>query len=129
MLCKWTLDQVLVAGTLNKVEGVTDCHALMTWTARDRRVYRLGIWLSTCHTLEEPNDRTTGSGMCPEVFGARNLDSELHGGVAQLEEHLLCKQGVRGSSPLVSTRSLSDGLMRQMAIGLQKQQTNLAWWQ
>ena len=26
------------------------------------------------------------------------------GAIAQLEEHLLCKQGVRGSSPLSSTR-------------------------
>ncbi len=26
-----------------------------------------------------------------------------HGGVAQLAEHCLCKAGVRGSSPLVST--------------------------
>ncbi len=28
---------------------------------------------------------------------------EKHGGVAQLGEHLLCKQGVRGSIPLIST--------------------------
>ena len=26
-----------------------------------------------------------------------------HGDVAQLEEHLLCKQGVVGSSPIIST--------------------------
>ena len=35
-----------------------------------------------------------------------------YGGVAQLGEHLLCKQGVRGSIPLISTmvvwRSESD---------------------
>jgi hypothetical protein len=32
------------------------------------------------------------------------------GGIAQLEEHLLCKQGVSGSNPLTSTsRSISDG--------------------
>jgi hypothetical protein len=30
------------------------------------------------------------------------------GDVAQLVEHLLCKQGVGGSSPLVSTRIASD---------------------
>ena len=29
-----------------------------------------------------------------------------HGGVAQLGEHLPCKQGVRGSNPLISTVSL-----------------------
>ena len=27
----------------------------------------------------------------------------LYGGVAQLGEHLPCKQGVRGSNPLIST--------------------------
>ncbi len=27
------------------------------------------------------------------------------GGIAQLEEHLLCKQGVSGSNPLTSTMS------------------------
>src|SRR5215469_11440994 len=30
-------------------------------------------------------------------------DLRLPGAIAQLEEHLLCKQGVRGSSPLSST--------------------------
>ena len=28
---------------------------------------------------------------------------EEHGGLAQLGEHLLCKQGVKGSIPLIST--------------------------
>ena len=28
-----------------------------------------------------------------------------HGGVAQLGEHLLCKQGVIGSSPFISTNT------------------------
>jgi hypothetical protein len=32
------------------------------------------------------------------------------GGIAQLEEHLLCKQGVSGSNPLTSTsRSFREG--------------------
>jgi hypothetical protein len=31
-------------------------------------------------------------------------DLRFPGAIAQLEEHLLCKQGVRGSSPLSSTR-------------------------
>ena len=30
------------------------------------------------------------------------------GDVAQLVEHLLCKQGVRGSSPLISTRDACE---------------------
>ena len=28
----------------------------------------------------------------------------VSGGIAQLEEHLLCKQGVNGSIPFISTR-------------------------
>ena len=31
------------------------------------------------------------------------------GGVAQLGEHLLCKQGVIGSIPIVSTRGVFNG--------------------
>ena len=32
---------------------------------------------------------------------------EIYGGIAQLGEHLLCKQGVSGSIPLISTKSES----------------------
>ena len=32
-----------------------------------------------------------------------------YGGVAQLGEHLPCKQGVRGSIPLISTRGRKAG--------------------
>ena len=34
--------------------------------------------------------------------------SNLHGGVAQLGEHLLCKQGVIGSIPFTSTNCKDD---------------------
>ena len=34
----------------------------------------------------------------------RLVDPRYCGDVAQLGEHLLCKQGVRGSNPLISTR-------------------------
>ena len=33
-----------------------------------------------------------------------------YGGVAQLGEHLPCKQGVRGSNPLTSTRNAERGM-------------------
>ena len=33
----------------------------------------------------------------------------LYGGVAQLGEHLLCKQGVIGSIPIISTSKVSKG--------------------
>ena len=36
-----------------------------------------------------------------------------HGGVAQLGEHLPCKQGVMGSNPIIST----SGMMPQSKIG------------
>ena len=50
---------------------------------------------------------------CPKSTG-RDVPRgmELHGGVAQLGEHLPCKQGVKGSNPFISTikeRSLRDG--------------------
>ena len=32
----------------------------------------------------------------------------MKGGVAQLGEHLLCKQGVVGSSPITSTKQMTD---------------------
>ena len=35
-----------------------------------------------------------------------NRNSAEHGGVAHLGEHLPCKQGVRGSIPLISTTVL-----------------------
>ena len=33
---------------------------------------------------------------------------ELHGGVAQLGEHLPCKQGVMGSNPIISTITTNE---------------------
>ena len=35
--------------------------------------------------------------------GQRNPKREERGGIAQLGEHLLCKQGVKGSNPFIST--------------------------
>ena len=35
----------------------------------------------------------------------------MYGGVAQLGEHLPCKQGVRGSNPLISKRTVKTVLM------------------
>ena len=34
-----------------------------------------------------------------------NTPTSKYGGVAQLGEHLLCKQGVIGSNPFISTRA------------------------
>ena len=38
-----------------------------------------------------------------EKKGKKILEYPAHGGVAQLGEHLLCKQGVIGSNPFIST--------------------------
>ena len=43
---------------------------------------------------------------CSATFGKG--DPLLPGGVAQLGEHLLCKQGVMGSSPIISTKVVGD---------------------
>ena len=42
---------------------------------------------------------------CLILKARRKKDSEFSksGGIAQLGEHLLCKQGVIGSSPIIST--------------------------
>jgi hypothetical protein len=42
----------------------------------------------------------------------RSSDGLFFGDVAQLEEHLLCKQGVVGSSPIISTTSTNTLLSR-----------------
>ena len=38
------------------------------------------------------------------------------GGVAQLGEHLLCKQGVIGSNPFISTNPYVGGACRQLTV-------------
>ena len=52
--------------------------------------------------LRETNDRC----LIFEALLAFQREKELsHGGVAQLGEHLLCKQGVIGSNPFISTNA------------------------
>ena len=47
--------------------------------------------------------------MKTEVFKSEKISHEKkHGGVAQLGEHLLCKQGVRSSILLISTRGYEE---------------------
>ena len=47
---------------------------------------------------------------CSALFNLEGVSLRL-GGLAQLVEHLLCKQGVSGSSPLIST----NGPIAQLA--------------
>ena len=56
---------------------------------------------------------TSRSDFCVECSALFNLEgvSLRLGGLAQLVEHLLCKQGVSGSSPLIST----NGPIAQLA--------------
>ena len=44
-------------------------------------------------------------------FSGTVKSKSLYGGVAQLGEHLPCKQGVMGSNPIISTRSESFTIM------------------
>ena len=49
----------------------------------------------------------------------RELTAVAHcGGIAQLGEHLLCKQGVNGSIPFISTKGLKGNLKPQKPYGL-----------
>ncbi len=50
-------------------------------------------------------------GIRGQVSGIRRQD----GAVAQLGEHLLCKQGVVGSIPISSTSLLRNGTRKQLA--------------
>ena len=43
------------------------------------------------------------------LFGLHEINT-FYGGIAQLVEHLLCKQGVNGSSPFISTMITFCGL-------------------
>ena len=47
----------------------------------------------------------------------RELHRLINGGVAQLGEHLPCKQGVMGSNPIISTKvtNEADGSLQQKA--------------
>ena len=49
------------------------------------------------------------------VNSDKNENPWWYGGVAQLGEHLPCKQGVMGSNPIISTIvPLSNGLIAQL---------------
>ena len=44
--------------------------------------------------------------------------ARLYGGIAQLGEHLPCKQGVKGSNPFISTENMKYSIlwMNHMAV-------------
>ena len=48
------------------------------------------------------------------IFG-KTKNKHTNGGVAQLGEHLPCKQGVMGSNPIISTRSAHADKQSQFA--------------
>ena len=51
----------------------------------------------------------------PKAYGL-SANTTLYGGVAQLGEHLPCKQGVMGSNPIISTTS-GDRVHRKSHMG------------
>ena len=56
--------------------------------------------VTMCHAASNPTVRLL---VCLSLFNLEGASQD--GGLAQLVEHLLCKQGVTGSSPVTSTRS------------------------
>ena len=54
--------------------------------------------------MTDPKGFMSGSLM----FNFEGHTSSRFGGIAQLGEHLLCKQGVSGSIPLISTKGLRN---------------------
>ena len=52
---------------------------------------------------------------CCSIFFAR-FGSPEYGGVAQLGEHLPCKQGVKGSIPFISTNDGNEGIGKGLPI-------------
>jgi hypothetical protein len=65
--------------------------AAVTWNYTFRLLGRPAAWLSVAAKISN-----------------QPCDLRFPGAIAQLEEHLLCKQGVRGSSPLSSTWGFFD---------------------
>ena len=65
--------------------------------------------MSTAHARKRSPvspHKTRRKRSCEERGGARKRNGEditPYGGIAQLGEHLLCKQGVIGSIPIIST--------------------------
>ena len=53
--------------------------------------------------LERTTDNREVGGSSP-LGPTTKIVERRRGGLAQLEEHLLCKQGVNGSNPLISTK-------------------------
>ena len=56
--------------------------------------------------IGKPESRTQQIICCGGVGSPSELHLKAYGGVAQLGEHLLCKQGVRSSILLISTRGI-----------------------
>ena len=58
--------------------------------------------------------------------GEKTQKTELdtYGGVAQLGEHLPCKQGVMGSNPIISTNRIVCGEIRKSGQGIKRDGTD-----
>ena len=74
------------------------------------------MWARSSAWLERtPDKREVGCSSQPgPTSSADGLVPRAAGGVAQLGEHLLCTQGVSGSSPLVSTAAVRHGRERTL---------------
>ncbi len=52
----------------------------------------------------------TSGALSSALFNLEGTNYRRFGGIAQLGEHLLCKQGVSGSNPLISTKWIYGGI-------------------
>ena len=69
-----------------------------------RLVEKLNLVTKENEKDERPSHVTLFNFQCPKALERYTGNCiELHGGVAQLGEHLPCKQGVKGSNPFIST--------------------------
>ena len=66
---------------------------------RNTRVLQIGVARGCCSILSELEKK-----QLKDHWEKNEEDGYLHGGVAQLGEHLPCKQGVMGSNPIISIR-------------------------
>ena len=64
-------------------------------------------------TIDEKFCTYNRLGSCCSIFGDHSSKTQI-GGVAQLGEHLPCKQGVMGSNPIISTKDDTNHVHREV---------------
>ena len=79
---------------LLSMETGTDFHGSVIRVKTRAGAQKSGVWICCCSIFRDREG---------ESLGSLKRKSPWYGGVAQLGEHLPCKQGVMGSNPIIST--------------------------